>query len=86
MGTASVLGIGWGPGMGQEGEEWGWRGGPQRYLLNVFGPRRRFMLGHEHTVGQDGTHDQHAEERGTGVKEAIGGPTGKALGGLTHKG
>lgn len=21
------------------------------------------MLGHEHTVGQDGTHDEHAEER-----------------------
>jgi hypothetical protein len=27
------------------------------------------MLGHEHAVGQDGTHDKHAEERGTGVKE-----------------
>lgn len=22
------------------------------------------MLGHEHAVGQDGTHDEHAEERG----------------------
>lgn len=47
------------------------------------------MLGHEDTVGQDGTHDEHAEERGTSVKEATGGllanphrgPTEKAVGG-----
>ena len=48
------------------------------------------MLGHEDTVGQDGTHDEHAEERGTSVKEATGGlltnphrgPTEKAVGGF----
>lgn len=28
------------------------------------------MLGHEHTVGQDGTHDEHAEERGTELRRA----------------
>lgn len=47
------------------------------------------MLGHEDTVGQDGTHDEHAEERGASVKEATGelltnphgGPTEKAVGG-----
>lgn len=39
------------------------------------------MLGHEHTVGQDGTHDEHAEERGARVKEVTGGPTEQALGG-----
>lgn len=31
------------------------------------------MLGHEHTVGQDGAHDEHAEERDAVVKEAVGG-------------
>lgn len=36
------------------------------------------MLGHEHTVGQDGTHDEHAEERGTKVKEAMRGPKDNA--------
>lgn len=67
--------------------------GPRRYSLDIFGPRRRVVLGHEDTVGQDGTHDEHAEERGTSVKEATGGllanphrgPTEKAWEGLTRK-
>lgn len=28
------------------------------------------MLGHEHTVGQDGAHDEHTEECGAEVKES----------------
>lgn len=35
------------------------------------------MLCHEHAVGQDGAHDEHAEERGPGVKENhVGGRVG----------
>lgn len=36
-------------------------GGEGAHLLHVFGPRRRIAHGHEHTVGQDGAHDDHAE-------------------------
>lgn len=36
------------------------------------------MLGHEHAVGQDGAHDEHAKERGARVKEATSrGPAGR---------
>lgn len=42
--------------------------GACRYSLDIFGPGRRVMLGHEHAVGQDGAHDEHAKERGR-VKE-----------------
>lgn len=67
--------------------------GPRRYSLDIFGPRRRVVLGHEDTVGQDGTHDEHAEERGASVKEATGGqlaihtghPQRKPWEGLTRK-
>ena len=45
-------------------------------------------MGHEHTVGQDGAHDEHAEERDAGVKEAVGGAypqiPQKAMGGATR--
>lgn len=37
---------------------------PWGYSLDIFGPGRRVVLGHEHAVGQDGTHDEHVEERG----------------------
>lgn len=39
-----------------------------RYSLDIFGPGWRVVLGHEHAVGEDGAHDEHAEERGR-VKE-----------------
>ena len=35
----------------------------QVYLLQVFGPVRRLRHGHEATVGQDGAHDEQAEQR-----------------------
>lgn len=40
----------------------GWRGD----LLYVLGPGGRVTHGHEHAVGQDGDHDEHAEQRGEG--------------------
>lgn len=40
----------------------------RRYLLDILGPGRGVVLGHEHAVGQDGTHDEQAEE-GVSVKE-----------------
>lgn len=33
------------------------------YLLDILGPGWRVVLGHEHAVGEDGAHDEHAEER-----------------------
>lgn len=39
------------------------------YLLNLFGPLRRITKGHEYTVGQNSTHNDHAEKSGEPVKE-----------------
>ena len=51
---------------------------PWGYSLDIFGPGRRVVLGHEHAVGQNGTHDEHAEERGAvSRKVACRGPTGR---------
>ena len=36
---------------------------PWGYSLDIFGPGRRVVLGHEHAVGQDGDHNEHAEQR-----------------------
>lgn len=50
---------------------------PWGYSLDIFGPGWRVVLGHEHAVGQDGTHDEHAEERGAvSRKIACRGPAG----------
>lgn len=45
-----------GMGLGKLGEG-------RRDLLHVLGPGRRVTHGHEHAVGQDGDHDEHAEQR-----------------------
>lgn len=46
-------------------------GGLQVYLLHVFGPVGRLGHGHEAAVGQDGAHDEQAEQREQ-VKEQQG--------------
>lgn len=49
-------------------------GGQRAYLLYLFGPLRGVTECHEYTVGQNGAHDDHAEERAErqGVKENCG--------------
>lgn len=44
------------------------------YLLYLFGPLRGVTEGHEYTVGQNGAHDDHAEQREQRqrVKENLG--------------
>lgn len=44
------------------------------YLLYLFGPLRGVTECHEYTVGQNGTHDDHAEQREERqrVKENLG--------------
>lgn len=46
------------------------------YSLDILGPGWRVVLGHEHTVGEDGAHDEHAEERvwGQGKPSSAGRP------------
>lgn len=39
------------------------------YLLYLFWPLRRITKGHEYTVGQNSTHNDHAEKSEEGVKE-----------------
>lgn len=39
------------------------------YLLYLFWPLRRITKGHEYTVGQNSTHNDHAEKSGEHVKE-----------------
>lgn len=41
------------------------------YLLYVFGPLGRITKGHEYTVGQNCTHNDHAEKGGKLVKEIV---------------
>lgn len=43
------------------------------YSLQVLGPGRRIRHGHEEAVGQDGEHDEEAEQRGKRVKETAPG-------------
>lgn len=47
------------------------------HLLHILGPRRRVAHGHEHTVGQDGDHDKHAEQRRGGRVKERGAAAGK---------
>lgn len=39
------------------------------YLLYLFWPLRRIAKGHEYTVGQNSTHNDHAEKSEEHVKE-----------------
>lgn len=41
----------------------GWGTGGGGDLLHILGPGRRVAHGHEHAVGQDRDHDEHAEQR-----------------------
>lgn len=52
----------------------------------MLGPGRRVAHGHEYTVGQDGDHDEHAEQRQGRVKESegTGGESRWTEGPLTH--
>lgn len=41
-------------------------------LLYLLGPLWRVAEGHEYTVGQNRTHDDHAEQRGKKLRKALG--------------
>lgn len=41
----------------------------KEYLLYLFGPLGRIAKGHEYTVGQNSTHNDHAEKSEELVKE-----------------
>lgn len=44
-----------------------------KHLLYLFGPLWRVAECHEYTVGQNRTHDDHAEQREkAGIKERLG--------------
>lgn len=48
------------------------------YSLQVLGPGRRIRHGHEEAVGEDGEHDEQAEQPGNLVKETAPGTQVKA--------
>ena len=48
-----------------------WANKIKAYLLYLFWPLRRITKGHEYTVGQNSTHNDHAEKSGELVKENV---------------